>query len=613
MKLIYNSDYLSIKKFEPVHLPSLTVLTGLNGSGKSHLLDAIINDKARIEGINRNQIVFFNSSTFYLDSEQSFNQASILAERQSINMMFQGELRTKIEQVKHQKLGDSYEDILKIAKDSNKPFLALSDTDLKPELRSKYNEYKFGVISAFERIKDNHDQNIISSARRVLMNFTKCSSTITLSDIENLYTPINHKNQFLLAQLGKIFSNYYERLEKNDYDAFLKKEKGKNVNVFGDSEFVEKFGGKPWELLNDLITRFSSLDYVVNFPKDFERGVTFQLKLISKSNSDLAIDLNSLSSGEKTMMALVASMYKAKIDTEFPRLLLLDEIDSSLHPSMTKNLYEVLDDIFVKEKGMSVIMVTHSPSTVALAPPDSIYLMKKSGLDRIVKTTNEQALNILTEGFASLTTKESSLRLNYVLKKSSMPVILTEGITDRIILEAAWQKLYNIPMPFEIQDFFDANSLRTLLSREELFKNYPSRKFIAVFDFDQGGYDNWAGLNKASFDIIQNDPKLGLTKKHKAKNGYAILLPVPDNPIQAQVLKADGSTFENESHLPIELFFHDIESLKDNFVEVNKVGGGKIVEFRGSKSDFAEQVAILSNESFKNFEPLFSTIKSILL
>ncbi len=127
---------------------------------------------------------------------------------------------------------------------------------------------------------------------------------------------------------------------------------------------------------------------------DINGEYVFKLKHKYK---DIEISFEDLSSGEKILMALVASIYKSQSDGVFPDILLLDEIDATLHPSMIKNLLKVIENIFLA-KGVKVIFTTHSPTTVALAPNDSIYVMKKDGLDRIQKTSKEKAIKILTEG-----------------------------------------------------------------------------------------------------------------------------------------------------------------------------------------------------------------------
>ena len=50
MKLALKSEYKSIKSLDSGDLPDFTVLTGLNGSGKSHLLEAISNGHITIDG-----------------------------------------------------------------------------------------------------------------------------------------------------------------------------------------------------------------------------------------------------------------------------------------------------------------------------------------------------------------------------------------------------------------------------------------------------------------------------------------------------------------------------------------------------------------------------------
>jgi predicted ATPase len=50
MKLIYQKDHLSITQFNPIDIPDFTILTGINGAGKSHLLQAIENRSVLVDG-----------------------------------------------------------------------------------------------------------------------------------------------------------------------------------------------------------------------------------------------------------------------------------------------------------------------------------------------------------------------------------------------------------------------------------------------------------------------------------------------------------------------------------------------------------------------------------
>ena len=105
------------------------------------------------------------------------------------------------------------------------------------------------------------------------------------------------------------------------------------------------------------------------------RDAPFELKLINNFNQ-AKVKFSELSSGEKVLISLVFALYNTKFDVEFPKVLLMDEPDASLHPSMTKQFLDVIQKVFVQDKGVKVILTTHSPSTVALAPEEAIFIVK---------------------------------------------------------------------------------------------------------------------------------------------------------------------------------------------------------------------------------------------
>ena len=159
-----------------------------------------------------------------------------------------------------------------------------------------------------------------------------------------------------------------------------------------------------------------------NSPEGSDYFGNFVLKLVHTTKPGLEVDFTNLSSGERVLMALVASIYKSSSDNYFPDVLLLDELDASLHPSMMKNMLAVIRDIFLS-KGVKVILVTHSPTTIALSPENSIFVMNRAGIGRIEKRSRNEALSILTEGFATL--EESLILFDQVARNHVS--ILTEG------------------------------------------------------------------------------------------------------------------------------------------------------------------------------------------
>lgn len=83
MQIQYKQQHISIEKFNNIELSDFTVLTGTNGSGKSHLLSAIEQKKVIFPNIENPNIVLFNYETFKLDNEPAFNAQQLSNERES--------------------------------------------------------------------------------------------------------------------------------------------------------------------------------------------------------------------------------------------------------------------------------------------------------------------------------------------------------------------------------------------------------------------------------------------------------------------------------------------------------------------------------------------------
>ena len=59
-------------------------------------------------------------------------------------------------------------------------------------------------------------------------------------------------------------------------------------------------------------------------------------KLVDTNNKE--IEYQNLSSGEKVLLTLSLFILQRSLSEKFPKILLLDEIDATLHPSLCKNL-----------------------------------------------------------------------------------------------------------------------------------------------------------------------------------------------------------------------------------------------------------------------------------
>ena len=478
-----------------------------------------------------------------------------------------------------------------------------------------YDELKKKFVNAQESI-----ERYLSEEDEDLYKFLK--SSVKDKSILNLNSRDFESPNLFLEDIANEEKEYQLKKTQNSLNKIQATEYNKNIKYLDSGEFIEQNGLSPVEQINNVLSEYDCNGYYLftnqnqNFLGVDKKNISIRIGL-THSDKGYTTNFDQLSSGEKTLIALSLFIYKTRKNRITPRVLLLDEVDSSLHPSMINRLLNVLENLFIEEQGFKVIMATHSPTTVALSPEESIYIIQKNGELKIKKELKSNVINILTEGIATINNEDTYTGINYNISNTELPILFTEGITDKIILETAWYKLFETNMPFFIQDCFDASFLGNLFKRAEdgqdgIFLNYPEKTFISLFDFDQEGYNVWNGLRK-KYSLIEENPKKALTIKHKTKNAYAVLLPVPENKsILKQVIKADNDTYENESILPIELLFYGVSSL-DKFFKKEKVkGGGEVIVFKGRKRDFANSLNELSKEDFKNLLPIFEKVKGLI-
>jgi len=201
-----------------------------------------------------------------------------------------------------------------------------------------------------------------------------------------------------------------------------------------DDEFLALNGVPPWQLVNEIFHE-AHMDYEVTTPEGQRPEVTFNLKLVNKANG-VKINFGDLSSGEKVITSLALSLYNSKLDIEFPKVLLMDEPDAHLHPALTKQFFDVILNVFIAEKGIKILMSTHSPSTVALAPEESLFIMNKTD-PRIVKASKDTAISVLTAGVPTLSINYENRRQVFVESKHDVYIYekLYEKLGDKLIPE----------------------------------------------------------------------------------------------------------------------------------------------------------------------------------
>jgi energy-coupling factor transporter ATP-binding protein EcfA2 len=433
MKIKFKEKYLSIDEFNEIELPDFTVLTGVNGSGKTHFLQAIEQGKVDVDGMEIFEIIHFNYENFKLENEAKLSAFQLTNEKDKAWDLYEKYIKNNSLSWKKE-LGEEYQMMSALSFEKNKSLWELNKKDFNSNSRAAYEKlkiYKKRFSRIFRENRNLQNNKEADSLLALIKRLPFSVDEINRQDFDDLYKPYDFKNDFLPVQLGKVIWDYYVKYDRNKVNEYHNEKYKTNLPVLTEDEFTRKYGEKPWELVDAILISLSSLDYKINSPENLSPYDNYQLKLMHTKRAGLEVNFGDLSSGERVLMALVSAVYKASSDKHFPSLLLLDEIDTSLHPSMIQNLLDVIHDIFLS-RGVKVILVTHSPTTIAFASEDSVYVMNKEGKDRIVKTDKSDALRILTEGFATL---DEGIKLFDQLSKKRLTVI-TEGYNTEYIKKA---------------------------------------------------------------------------------------------------------------------------------------------------------------------------------
>jgi len=99
---------------------------------------------------------------------------------------------------------------------------------------------------------------------------------------------------------------------------------------------------------------------------------------------------------------------------------------------MVESLLRVVIEVFIHQHSVKVIMTTHSPTTVALAPEEALYVMRRVGTPRLLKASRDEALSSLTVGLPTLSVRVENRRQVFV-----------ESEYD----QACYQKLFELLRP----------------------------------------------------------------------------------------------------------------------------------------------------------------------
>lgn len=579
----------------------LIIISGINGSGKSQLLNIIAkNSKEQIKRIimqtdeagitKRLENILLLSFRDNINLGNDFGQFSVTCQKNNSTKAWEF-YKNNIKQ-----RNSSYIDQNKVQK-FNDGTIIFDDRGIKnPSWRS--------IIKLVELIKSNYEEK----------NWFNLSEF----DIERILPPdfIWRNENDIISQVGNLF--YIACCERVNKQV----EYSKTEAIFNNEEWLKT---APWTILNNL---FKELKFKYRFKSDYAfktPNMEENPKLRDGSEIRTLLDL---SDGEKAILKLALISLDEEVSKDI-NLVLFDEYDAPLNPSLTEAFYHVINEFYIK-KGIQVIITTHSPATISLAPENAQFyeiFSQENNSPKIVKVNQYDYAElkeankvfydkIKNQGERILeleNANQSSGNMLFVEDKYDqiykIAYLKVKGIDD--ITEENFEEKFNEIANFSIHGNFSCGGLYSRLICSNITSD-ENNKIICLFDFDNEGYKKYKDLTTKKDDTNKIFPnkegtvREGLFIKHFRVDRYALMLPIPERLEKYISIKTSTDCFiEVESLLSEEyLKTNDKAEIRSSVLQFYKMKDNH-------KNDFWKDLFEVNMEHFKDFKPLFAKVEQI--
>lgn len=608
LKIELNQDYKQFKNgFNQILKGDLIILSGINGSGKTQLID-ILDKQSTDFPINEQKRNKIDCNILIDDNVLKNADISRRSFKDNINIE-----NIKVPEPKN------------ILWDKEQAWNCYSNHSYWTNNSENYSKAK----SIIQKILS---ENVFFSDPK--LNWSKPNNTeidITEEEFKKLL-PDN-----FIWESDDLFSNKIDKLfyefaaKRQDKKAVL----GEKNGGFKNKEYIKD---APWTILNEI---FKKLKFNYRFKEDYEFETPnfkepinlFSVDSSGKLDTNFSRLLSSLSEGEKSIISLTFALLNEK-RRPIEKLLLLDEFDNTLNPSLIEALFKVLDEYFIS-KGVTVVMTTHSPVTISLAPenatfyelfrqdnesPKILQVQKEEYTE--LKIANKEFYDKILDQQSRIEELKEKVEQNNKMLTANKILFVEDEYTQ--IYKIAWLKLHGYsPTEENLETLFTSNasfdifskankdSLKGFLSNP-FMDEWKNKKIVGLFDFDDA-YNCFKSLKVKKQDDWtkeMGDENSGLYKNRNDYNNiYAMMLPVPE------YRKAIASKEYSTRRLEVELLFkdEDIEKIYGNQeYSMEPIIGEIQIPKISNKKNFWVKAINIPKESFEGFKPLFERIDELL-
>lgn len=433
VRLVYKNDFDPFSSIDvPETFPDFSILTGLNGSGKTRFLHAIA--KGSITAIDTGTDAPITSGTVL----------NALTPRISLTFALKRAL-----------------DIEK--KLENAAYGYYPDQDY----RSYADTQEIRQLDKIGELLNKERSDLVGDEIKAFALATQSQQSTAFQQMDLGLIGMAHLRTHFHQTTAKI-------LRDGDGDTSL-------LSILS-MDLLAKSKPAPWELASEVLKEFG---FMIKGPDINRANAQKDLELAFQTIAGEEVSPDSLSGGERTLLALALAQYSTEHGGGFPGLLLLDESLAALHPMMIGKSLETIRKVFVEKHKIKVMLVSHSPTLVALADKKSIFEVTNDKPNlRICHCSPDTAIGMLTTGIPSLRIDLNNCRQVFV-----------EAPQDEFIYKALYLALRDELSPEIALTFIAAgtkgnSSCDTVTRLVEELRKAGNTTVRGVIDWDNKNYSN---------------------------------------------------------------------------------------------------------------------------
>ena len=409
MHLSLNQPFACIKSLNEFELPEFAVLIGKNGVGKTRLLSGIQDGSIAVSGLPREDIEFYNFTSFRSGDSGTGSWEASGFHRQVVERYFAPSAGSPLVEVAERVFQETL-DRFELSHDDER-----RREFVEAILRKIRSLPDFEILGTFG--SDDAVTSYSQALQQQVLNPLDSGSQKRHNVRNRPPNGVGHNQAALVSLAMKLGRKLPHELDRSDFLRASNYEGGTIRNTLSElftrykvdqchwalieaEESDKSFRAlmreyreaepPPWENLRTVLDRMrdtSTDPGLFNFEfSDPEQdslnyrnhdNYSFTAQFTNRSTGE-SYSTKDLSSGENILLSMCFAAYHKAMGRRQPGLLLLDEVDAVLHPSMISALIAGLREQFV-DNGTAVIMATHSVTTASLVDEDAIFRVSRSG------------------------------------------------------------------------------------------------------------------------------------------------------------------------------------------------------------------------------------------